>query len=532
MSSEQGSSGIELPPQLRARSAALANLIDRHALPIYGIFIAGFLCLFCAAARLLTLEADEAWILLSTAHAFGVSVPATSSLGPTVTTGGPHLLIHGLIALATMDVMVHRAVSVIASAALLWLVYRALRATGSQPGFAAAGTALFATVPGFILQAGLATGEVIATALLIAAAIHWAWRGAASLRAAIVTGLLLGAAIAARVNLAAAALALLAYVLLTRPQNIAVTRRAIAAAFIALVVACVCITIYYKAGEIPARAGNRAYLAMSTGLDGRKTFGKMLQGIEIANLHLPLLLVVALIGAWLNGLPQGPDPRAQRSSDLCGLLLFMGLAMLLAWILIAPIPHLRYLWPAIACMWLSIVVLLLQYWRIARRTALRLMLHALVVVACIYGLMTGVISLANGESLSLAFEAIGASPRSPLRPSQSFRAAADQRAVARYMTAQPSDARFFAPKVEVAYPLTFLSRRTVEPMDALPAEGLRFVLISPTDFTVWQPSVAFEYWLKHDAELVFSSGNYALFLVRSGRELQPDTRPIGQNRLF
>ena len=111
MSSKHDSSGVALPPGLQARSAAFANLIDRNAVLLYGILLAGFLFLFCAAACLLTLETDEAWILLSTAHAFGITVPATGDLGsPTVTTGGPHLLVHGLIAIATMNVMVHRLV--------------------------------------------------------------------------------------------------------------------------------------------------------------------------------------------------------------------------------------------------------------------------------------------------------------------------------------------------------------------------------------------------------------------------------------
>jgi hypothetical protein len=533
MSSELGS-GIELPPQLRERSAALANLIDRHALPFYGFFIAGFLCLFCASARLLTLDADETWILLSTAHAFGVTVPASISLGsPTVTTGGPHLVIHGLIAFATMDVMVHRAVSVIASAALLWLVYRTLRATGSRPRLATAGTALFATVPGFLFQAGLATGEAIATTSLIAAAVHWVWRGAASLRAAIVTGLLLGAAVAARVNLAPAALALLAYVLVTRPQNAPLARRAIVAAFVAMLVAGLWVAIYYKAGEIPGGAGERYYLAAATGLDGAKTFGQMLQAIEIANLHLPLLLIVALIGTWLNGLPKERDPTAERSSDLSGLLLFMGLAMLLAWIVIAPIPHLRYLWPGIACIWLSAAVLLLQHWQVVQRTALRLMFHALVVAACIYGLTTGVVSLADGDSLSLAYQAAGASPLPPVQSGQIFRAAADQRLLAAYVAGRSGSASFYGFVPQVSYPITYLSGRGVLPLSALGGGGERYLVITPGDYRVWHPGPAFDGWARTYTRPAFVSGGFAALRILDGAPpIEVNYHKVGRNDLF
>ena len=42
MSSSHESSGIVLPPRLRSGSATLANLLDRNALPLYGLIIAAF----------------------------------------------------------------------------------------------------------------------------------------------------------------------------------------------------------------------------------------------------------------------------------------------------------------------------------------------------------------------------------------------------------------------------------------------------------------------------------------------------------
>ena len=535
MSSSHESSGIVLPPRLRSGSATLANLLDRNALPLYGLIIAAFLFLFAAAARLLTLETDEAWILLSTAHAFGVPVPATSALGsPTVTTGGLHLLIHGLIAFATMDVLVHRLVSVLAAAGLLWLGYRIFRATGSRAALAAAGAALFAAVPGFLLQAGLATGEVIATALLIVAAVHWIWRGAGSLQAAIVTGMLLGAAIATRVNLAAAAFALIAYVLLTRPQNEQVIRRAITAVVVGMVVAVAWVIAYYKAGEVEAAGGDRSYIGVATGLDGAKTLQKMLQSVEIANQHLPLLLVVAIAGAWLIGISKGSGSKpAERSSDLAGLLLFMGLAMLAAWILIAPIPHLRYLWPAIACIWLAGVLLLLNHWAQAQRAAPRLALHGLVIAACIYSLMVGLNALADGESLSVAYQAVGNSPRVALQPGQRFRAAADQRLLADFVASRPASASFYAFVPHVSYPIVYLSGRKLEPLSQLGSGGERYLLISPGDYRVWHPGPPTSAWESNYTRPAFSSGGFAALRIRDGAP-----RPhvlyvdLGQNDLF
>jgi hypothetical protein len=530
MSSRHDSSGVALPPRLQARSAAFANLIDRNAVLLYGIFLAGFLFLFCAAARLLTLETDEAWILLSTAHAFGVRVPATGDLGsPTVTTGGPHLLIHGLIAFATMDVLVHRLVSIVAAAGLLWLVYRIFRATGSRPGLAAAGTASFAAAPGFLFQAGLATGEVIATALLVAATVHWIWRGSSSLPAAMVTGVMLGAAIAARVNLLAAGFALIAYVLLTRPQNVEMARRAIVAVGVGTIVAGACFIVYYKTGD----AGDRSYLGVSTGLDGAKTFPEMLLSMEIANQYLPLLLVVGIIGAWLIGISKElGSEAARRSSELSGLLLLMGMAMLLAWILIAPLPHLRYVWPAIACIWLAGILLLLNHWSEAQRTTPRLALHGLAVSACVYSLVTGLNSLADGESISLAYQATGNSPRVVQPRGQSFRAAADQRSLAAFVASRPS-ASFYAFVPHVSYALVYLSGRKLEPLSSLSGGGERYLLISPADYRVWHPGPSFGAWARSYTHPAFSSGGFAALRIRDGAPpLATDYAKLGQNDLF
>ena len=535
MSSRYDSSRIAPPPRLRTLPAAFADFLDRNAVPLYGIVIVGFFLLFVVAARLLTLEADEAWILLSTAHAFGVNVPVTSTLGsPTVTTGGLHLLIHGLISFATMNLLVHRLVSVAAAAGLLWLAYRIFRATGSRPTLAAAGTASFVAAPGFLFQAGLATGEVIATILVVAAAVHWIWWGVTSLRSALVTGIVLGAATATRVNLAATVFAFIAYVLLTRSQNVQIVRRAIVAAAIGLVVAGTSVVAYYKAGEIEAGAADRSYLGVATGLDGAKTIAQMLQSLEIGNQHLPLLLVVVVAGGWLSRMSkEGGSEAGERTTELCGLLLFMGMAMLVAWILLAPIPHLRYLWPAIACIWLAGILLLLNHWASIRQVAHRLAFHGLVATGCIYSLVTGLNALADGESLSLVYQEIGYSPRVALKPDERFRAAADQRALAAFVASQPRSATFYAFMPDASYPLVYLSERSLEPLSSLSGGGERYLLITPADYRVWHPGPPSSEWISNYTRPAFSSGGFAALRIRDGAPpLHMFYFKLGQNDLL
>ena len=70
-----------------------------------------------------TVEADEAWTMMSTMHAFGVNLPQTSALAnPTITTGGVHFLVHGLISKFSDSMIAHRAASLLFLVMLAFLV--------------------------------------------------------------------------------------------------------------------------------------------------------------------------------------------------------------------------------------------------------------------------------------------------------------------------------------------------------------------------------------------------------------------------
>jgi hypothetical protein len=207
----------------------MSKVSDRHAtmsraevllrfapvLQVFAIFC--FLLLFAAGAVFFTVEPDEAWILLSTMKAFGLPVPDTSAVAtPILTSGGLHTLVHGVIAIFTTSIIAHRAVSVLFSAGLLGLVFAILRGLPASPGLAAAGTAMFAAVPGFVLQAGLATAEVMATTLMLGGLLLWVRRGLQSAVGAVWAGVLVGLASATRVNCVVALGAMVVGILLAR----------------------------------------------------------------------------------------------------------------------------------------------------------------------------------------------------------------------------------------------------------------------------------------------------------------------------
>ena len=144
-------------------------------LPLYVAIVVCFCLTFGAGVFILTVEPDEAWILMSTMKAFRIPLPPTTAVGfPTTTTGGLHFVLHGLVALLRSgDILVHRLVSICFTLILLGLVFKVIEHRVKDRILAAAGTALFAAAPGFLLQASLATSEIIATTTFLLAALFW-----------------------------------------------------------------------------------------------------------------------------------------------------------------------------------------------------------------------------------------------------------------------------------------------------------------------------------------------------------------------
>lgn len=496
--------------------AATADVIDRHAVLLYGALITLLAAFFVAAAFFLTVEADESWIMLSTAHTFGIAVPVTDMLGkPTITTGGVHLLLHGILAHVTMNIVAHRFISLAAAAGLLLIVYRGFRVLGHPSARAAAGTALVAATPGFVLQAGLATGEVIAVLFLVAAGFHWTRRSSHSLSAAAMTGVLLGLACAARINCVAAVGGLIAYAVVVQQPDRHRIGRVMLVAVIAFAITAAAAGIYYLIGSTRViDEGQGVYFATATGVgSARKSIPQIIQSALLLNEYLPIPLLALVTGAWIvRHFDTGRgDPR--NRSDLAGVLLFMGIAVLTAWTLFAPIPHLRYLWPALACVWLAGASVVLDAWQRMGSAVTRLVMHGVVVLVCGYALLASGFVAGHGESLTLVYRAIGVSPRLALPREQWFRAASDQRALARFIAGQPASASFFTLYAAGAYPMVYLSGRSIPNIDRMGRTRDRFLVLLPADHMIWQPGGAYFAWKEANTRPAFKSGDFAVLRI-------------------
>jgi hypothetical protein len=500
---------------------ASAKAIERFAFPLYTAVIFAFLLVFLAAAYFLTVEADEAWILLSTMNAFGIPLPATDAVAsPTLTSGGLHLLIHGGLALGTSNILAHRLVSLAFALLLLATIFRALKAMGRPSTIALAGTALFAAVPAFIFQASLATAEIIATFLLFSACQHWLFKGQFSYRAAAASGLLFGLSCATRVNCFVALPAILIYAVLSGPDWQSRTSRTVVTIAVATITAATAMAAYYLA----ARTGNDAlaqqFFADSAGVKGTKSPTQLLWAFVISDRIMPMWLIAGICGAFLISIGDAKAlPIMSDATRLSALLLLVGLAGLAAWVLKAPIPHVRYLWPAVPCLWFAGIIQLTQPAITTERGYVALAFHFLIFAACGSRLAADALIVANGESLTLVYQANGTSPFE--LPTGSFHAANDQRALAGFLSAQPPDTRFYGLIAANAYPLTLLSGRSIASIQVMATTGSRYVILSPADVTVWHPDAAFVQWIRTSTRPALVSGDAAAFRVNEDATTPP-----------
>jgi hypothetical protein len=520
-------------PLLMARFAV--EWIQRFETPLYAGVIAAFVLLFVAAAKLLTVEADEAWNLLSTMHAFGISLPPTDALvSPILTSGGVHFLIHGILAWITNSIFVHRLVSVLFAALLLATVYRALRQMNRPTPVALAGTALFAAIPGFIFQAGLATAEIIATWLLIFGCLCWVRTGRSSVSGALKSGVLFGLSCATRVNCVVVLPAIFIAAVLSGVVWRARTLRAILTVCVATLILAIAMAAYFLAARTSHGFEVGHFFLGATGLAASpKSPTHLLWAFVISDHIMPTWFIAVICGAYLVFAGESKQSAAEVDpTSLTGLLLLIGLVGLLAWIGKAPIPHVRYLWPAIPCLWFAGIIQLTQPAFTKQKGLPALALHILILAACGSRLMGDVLILAHGESLTLVYQANGISPfRMPRR---SFTSANDQRSLAAFVAAQRDNARFYTLISPNAYPITLLSRRTISPIETMNSTGLRFLIVDPADFVVWHPDAAFVQWVRASTTPALVSGDFAAFRIRDDAGPPPPSREtwIGQDELL
>ncbi len=514
-----GSEGIH-----RKLSTALnhfAQFVSDFSAIIYVGLISCLLLACLAAAYFLTVEADEAWMLLSTFNAFGAPVPLSDALvSPTLTSGGVHLLLHGFLAWFTSIVIIHRIISFVFTLILTVTVYLLIKRPGRTTSIALGGTALFATVPGFIFQAGLATAEIIATTLLIVACIHWINRGQRYSRSAVLTGILFGLSCATRINCVVAMPVFVVFATFAGGDRWARIYRPLICVATAVIVLIISMAAYVISTANADGTKTAQFFLESSGVSGGKSLSQLMWAFSIANGIMPAWLIgIVAVGCAISLSRRSSDPSRSQETRLTALLVLIGLAGLAAWIAKAPIPHIRYLWPALPCLWLA-GVLQVAYLMSRRPTPLRdLPFHLMIFVACVSRLADDLLILANGESLTMVYQANGIA--SSDFPGPAFRASSDQIATAKFVKMQRSDTQFYTPIPSIAFPITLLSGRGIASIEKMRSSGDRYLVWSPADSHVWHPDAAFVQWIRTNTSPVLTSGDFAIFRVKNGNSEPP-----------
>ena len=401
-------------------------------------------------------------------------------------------------------------------------------------GVALLGTAAFLTVPGLLLQVGLATAEMTSTFLLIAAAWHWTTRGNASLTGSVLSGILFGLSMATRMTALIALPAIVIWALLYARRVPGSIMRALLVCAVALVIFLLCLAAYYSLFRSDDLSGVANYLAAVSGASLRfATITRLMSSFVTSEGIFPISTMVAAAAALLLS-PRTASLAAIR--PLCGLLLLIAVVGWVAWIAKAPIPHLRYLWPALPALWLCGILLLLGWFMTLDPGRPRFALQAVVVAVWATQFALSFRQLAYGDSLGLVYEMMRQTPIDmvPLRRIRPFQARREQEEIASVVEKLPSSANILCFSKEVSYPLTWLTGRVVDSVWdnaawSRPGQGGRYLIMFPSDKNIWIPPLAAEDWIQANTKLYSRFGDYSVYRINAETSRLPEREliPVG-----
>jgi hypothetical protein len=333
------------------RAASLARLGSAVLAGLVWIWIA----MAIAAPFLTTLGADEAWVLNGLKSYLHPAVPYLSS-EPIKANGGLFALANlGLEYAFGSRLWIHRLFSL--ACLLLLLAMVSWRARWRRPAAALDYVAIapFLGVPGTAEVGTAALGTSTGAMLLVLASRVWTASEAPRPGRVIIAGILFGLAASSRFDLAlfAPALILVSSVDFDRGfgPRLAFPWSALGAVFIALgLFAANHIVMSWAAHALVTASPNISAVMAGTGvsaaslLDYPKTLNRLFVGLGFAG---PGLLVLASVVAfWPPAGEPHPGPGSGRRFAIVTLAIACALG--LGWVLGAPIPHLRYLWPSLA----------------------------------------------------------------------------------------------------------------------------------------------------------------------------------------
>ncbi len=512
-------------------------MLERSLRTILWSLLVLWLALAVGCLFLITIWTDEAWTLGSV-RSLGEPVVENLSVDVILTSGGPYALGNLLLEkVYGSDIWIHRAFSFVCLLGIFAIVYRTATRRG-RPAF----DGLLALVPllsitGTAEIGTLALGQSAACLLMVWGAAVWSRDESPGLVRWLFAGTLFGLSAACRTEMAllVAPLVAIGAVRWLPSGRVAARlpwREAIAAAVL-LAVFAACLYALRVASPLGSQGDELEKAAASSGVSGG-LLGRLLDYPRILNKLLigqafgPMLLL--MLASTLPFSVPSEDPAERRFSVF---LIASAWVLALGWVTRAPIPHLRYLWPALMSFAIPAGLAMARLYDTARREGRTSTLLVILLVS-LGGVAGGVLgtarSLVMGEGNLISFEW---SREMGVDYFRRFQAIRDEAHAVRFLKTQiPPEADIYS---TVPFKYKYLTHRPIIDMTLIytPKERAKsaaatgkprrkYLALSPDVGTYFYLSPEGDAWIRANARLAAQFGRHSIYEIDADWPEDPD----------
>ena len=430
---------------------------------VIAILLGAWILLSVACVFWITLGIDEAWVLnglrsILEPHVENLSTEAI------LTSGGLFSLVNLYLEKYFGSVIwIHRCFSLLCILSLLCLIFRmGMKRDQSWIG-GALSIAVLLGIPGMAEVSTLAFGNSIGCLLMVLTGLVWTRTETPGVVRSIITGVLLGSAIACRMEMGLIAVPLILLSVFKRKESGGFNLRLPAGIFVAMVVATVVFGASFYAlrsvSSVMQMGQHLVRTAESVGLAANwrtalTDYPRILNKLSIGQSFSPLILLA--IASLLPFCVRSEDDAEHRFSVL---MVASGWAIALGWLVRSPIPHLRYLWPSLVFFAIPAGLTLARiYQRYSKDLQSPVAMSCLILaIASIVGGSSGTVrSIVLGDSDLMSWEW---SREVGLDYFRRFEALRDQRDLVNYLKNEISpDAKIYS---TLPYKLRYLAHRPI-----------------------------------------------------------------------
>jgi hypothetical protein len=469
-----------------------------------------------AGIFLLTLGFDEAWILLALHQIIQPAAP-DMAIAPVVSNGGLFAAAQlAISALAGNTLWAHRLFVFVCFIGIIAILMRQVRRHGHSPAAALLVPSVLIGLPGTLIFGATAYGTMPAFLLLLCVIQVWDATPERPWTRRIACGILAGLAAATRLELLMLLPAMVIAALLPREGRRARLTDALIAAVIGGAIMGVSLALLYHAAPAKAPVDSTSVGSMTGATGAILDYPRLLNKWVIGESFMsPALLVLATLVGWI--IARGNN---QRSSTIASILIPCGWLLWIAWLARSPIPHLRYLWPALACfaVVLGFGLAHLHEWGQAQHQPVARIAALTIALACILsGIASTLRDLVHGEGNILSWEWSRETPADYYRR---FQYVTDQRAAAHYLRDQPTPNEDIG-VVGLDMELRYLTGRRLIPLQSFakgdawkdPAHLPRRLMISPMVGSYLYLRPQGHRWIEENCTLEAQFGRYSFYRV-------------------